>query len=156
MFIPEFEYKSILSSLPILCVDLLISNNGKFLLLKRNTEPAKGEYWFPGGRLLKLESIKEACLRKAEEEVNLECDFENIISVEETIFRKNSSMSSDIHTVNIVCKLTTNNIKKIKLDNLHSNFLWASFQDLCDLNLHAALLNPLKIELSKQITRNRK
>lgn len=149
MFIPEIEYKSILSSIPILCVDLLIINNGKFLLLKRENEPAKGEYWFPGGRLLKFETIRDASLRKAREEVNLECDFKNIISVEETIFKKNSNMSCDIHTINIVCKLVTNNIKKIKLDNLHSDFLWASFQDIFDLNLHAALLNPLKIELCK-------
>ena len=90
MFIPEIEYKSILSSIPILCVDLLIINNGKFLLLKRENEPAKGEYWFPGGRLLKFETIRDASLRKAREEVNLECDFKNIISVEETIFKKNS------------------------------------------------------------------
>ena len=149
MFIPEIEYKSILSSIPILCVDLIIINNGKFLLLKRENEPAKGKYWFPGVRLLKLETIRDASLRKAREEVNLECDFKNIISVEETIFKKNSNMSCDIHTINIVCKLVTNNIKKIKLDNLHSDFLWASFQDIFDLNLHAALLNPLKIELSK-------
>ena len=149
MFIPEIEYKSILSSIPILCVDLLIINNGKFLLLKRENEPAKGEYWFPGGRLLKFETIRDASLRKSREEVNLECDFKNIISVEETIFKKNSNMSCDVHTVNIVCKLVTNNIKKIKLDNLHSDFLWVSFQDIFDLNLHAALLNPLKIELSK-------
>ena len=149
MFIPEIEYKSILSSITILCVYLLIINNGKFLLLKRENEPAKGEYWFPGGRLLKFETIRDASLRKSREEVNLECDFKNIISVEETIFKKNSNMSCDVHTVNIVCKLVTNNIKKIKLDNLHSDFLWVSFQDIFDLNLHAALLNPLKIELSK-------
>lgn len=149
MFIPEIEYKSILSSLPILCVDLLIINNGKFLLLKRENEPAKGEYWFPGGRILKLETIKSAALRKAREEVNLECDFQRIISIEETIFKKKRKMFTDVHTVNIVCKLITDNIDKIKLDNLHSDFSWVSFKDIFDLNLHIALLNPLKIELSK-------
>ena len=93
MFIPEIEYKSILSSLPILCVDLVIINNGKFLLLKRENEPAKGEYWFPGGRILKLETIKSAALRKVKEEVNLECDFQHIISIEETIFKKKEKCS---------------------------------------------------------------
>ena len=134
--------------MPILCVDLLIIHKGKFLLLKRDNEPAKDEYWFPGGRVLKLETIKSAALRKAKLEVNLECVFHHIISVEETIFKRNSKMSTDVHTVNVVCKLTSNNIDEIKLDNLHTDFLWASFGDIYDLNLHMALLNPLKMELN--------
>ena len=148
MIISEKQYKLIVETMPIICVDLLIINDGKFLLLKRDNEPAKGEFWFPGGRILKLEKIKTAALRKAIEEVNLKCIFHNIVSIEETIFKRNSKMSTDVHTVNVVCKLTSNNIDKINLDNLHTNFLWASFEDIYDLNLHKALLNPLKIELN--------
>ena len=58
MYIPKLEYKAILANIPIVCVDLIIINDGKFLLLKRDNEPAKGEFWFPGGRILKLETIK--------------------------------------------------------------------------------------------------
>ena len=119
MHIPKLEYKTILANMPIVCVDLIIINNGKFLLLKRNNEPAKGEFWFPGGRILKLETIKSAALRKAKLEVNLDCNFHKVISVEETIFDKKSDMSTTVHTINIVCKLTTDNIKEIKLDHFH-------------------------------------
>jgi colanic acid biosynthesis protein WcaH len=148
MIISETQYKLIVETMPIICVDLLIINDGKFLLLKRDNEPAKGEFWFPGGRILKLEKIKTAALRKAIEEVNLKCIFHNIVSIEETIFKKNSEMYSDKHTINIVCKLLVDDITNIKLDDLHSSFLWTSFQEISDLNLHPALLNPLKIELS--------
>ena len=143
MHIPKLEYKTILANMPIVCVDLIIINNGKFLLLKRNNEPAKGEFWFPGGRILKLETIKSAALRKAKLEVNLDCNFHKVISVEETIFDKKSDMSTTVHTINIVCKLTTDNIKEIKLDHFHSNFIWTPLNQFKDLKLHKAILKPL-------------
>tara|TARA_B110000037_G_C17111744_1_gene502139 strand:- start:1378 stop:1839 length:462 start_codon:yes stop_codon:yes gene_type:complete len=143
MHIPKLEYKAILANIPIVCVDLIIINDGKFLLLKRDNEPAKGEFWFPGGRILKLETIKGAALRKAKLEVNLDCAFHDIISVEETIFDKKIEMSTTVHTINIVCKLTTDNIKELKLDNLHSNFIWTPLNQFNDLKLHKALLKPL-------------
>ena len=65
MFIPKGDYEKILEVLPILCVDCVISHNGKCLLLRRINEPAKGQYWFPGGRVNKNEKIKDASLRKA-------------------------------------------------------------------------------------------
>ena len=148
MIISETQYKLIVETMPIICVDLLIINDGKFLLLKRDNEPARGEFWFPGGRILKLEKIKTAALRKAKEEVNLKCVFQNIVTIEETIFKKNSEMHSDKHTINIVCKLLVDDITNIKLDDLHSSFLWTSFKEISDFNLHVALLNPLKIELN--------
>ncbi|MBU2458733.1 MAG: NUDIX domain-containing protein, partial [Planctomycetes bacterium] len=67
MHIPEPEYRRILNNVPILCVDLLIVYNGKCLLLKRDNEPAKGEFWFAGGRIRKFESIENAAIRIAKE-----------------------------------------------------------------------------------------
>ena len=145
MIISETQYKLIVETMPIICVDLYIINDGKFLLLKRDNEPAKGDFWFPGGRILKLETIKSAALRKAKLEVNLDCTFHDIISVEETIFDKKSEMSTTVHTINIVCKLTSDNIKELKLDNLHSNFIWTPLNQFNDLKLHKALLKPLSI-----------
>jgi len=149
MYIPEEEYKIILKKMPILCVDLLIVFGKKFLLLKRNNEPAKGEYWFPGGRLYKMETIKDASIRKAKEEVNLSCNFKHIVSIEETIFEKTGAMFTDIHTVNIVCSLTTKSIAELKVDNLHDGYKWFSYSEIDELNLHVGIVNPLKIEFSR-------
>src|SRR5204863_6533075 len=112
------------------------------LLLKRDNEPAKGRYWFPGGRINKLELIKEAALRKAKEETNLDCQFEKIISVEETIFEKNNDMHCDIHTINICCLLTANDISALRLDSLLNDFLWV---DKLNPDFHSAVNNPLSI-----------
>lgn len=73
--IPEQMYKDILEIMPICCVDLVITYHNKYLLLKRVKEPAKGEWWLPGGRIWKNEEIKCAALRKAREETGLDCEF---------------------------------------------------------------------------------
>ncbi len=60
---PEL-YKEIKAVMPILCVDLIVHRGQEFLLLLRNNEPAKGLWWTPGGRLLKVETVLEGVRRK--------------------------------------------------------------------------------------------
>jgi colanic acid biosynthesis protein WcaH len=138
--IPEDEYLRILECLPIICVDLLIINEGKCLLLLRNREPAKDTYWFPGGRIYKNETIINAALRKAKEETNLYCSFERIISVEESIFERKGDMIMDLHTVNVCCLIFVKDYTGIKIDQLHSNYKWI---DKIDPSYHPAIKNPL-------------
>jgi len=144
MIIEQEDYNKILSKIPILCVDLLIIFKGKCLLVKRNNEPAKEHYWFPGGRVYKMELIKDAALRKAKEEVNLNCRFKEIISIEESMFIKNKNMFTDIHSVNICCKLVTNSITEIVLDKQHSRYIWVTIDSAKKLNLHPCVIGPLK------------
>lgn len=70
--IPENVYRLIHRSLPIVCVDIIVSDGrGRFLLVRRKNKPEKGKWWFPGGRILKNETIKEAALRKLKDETGL-------------------------------------------------------------------------------------
>ena len=142
MYIPESEYKHILENIPILCVDLLIVHDHKCLLLKRDNEPAKGQYWFPGGRINKLETIKNAAVRKAKEETNLDCEFIKVISVGETIFIKNENMNTDIHTVNICCEMIPFSIAPLKLDKYHKDYIWVCKQSN---SCHNAVNHPLSL-----------
>lgn len=142
MYIPNKEYAQILKCMPIVCVDLLILFDNKCLLLKRDNEPAKGQYWFPGGRVRKLETIEQAAIRIAKQETNLDCKFVKQISVEETIFDKNEAMNTDIHTVNICCHLTPENVVELNIDNLHSDFIWVNQQSI---SFHKAVNFPLSL-----------
>lgn len=142
MCIPDSEYNFILKNMPVLCVDLLIIYEGKCLLLKRDNEPAKGQYWFPGGRINKLETIKDAAIRKAKEETNLDCEFIKTISIEETIFVKNENMNTDVHTVNICCQLIPVTITSLQIDKYHINYKWVNQQ--CN-EYHDAVNHPLSI-----------
>ena len=144
MFIPEEEYSRIQAVLPILCVDCLIVYEKKCLLLRRIREPAKGQYWFPGGRVFKGEIIQNAALRKAREEVNLDCRFERIVNVEESIFERNEDMNCDIHTVNVCCQLSTQQAHYVSIDPSHDDFIWAGLNNATLLNLHIAVSRPLR------------
>jgi colanic acid biosynthesis protein WcaH len=71
--IPEDIYAQIVNSMPIPCVDLLVEDEqGRVLLVKRASEPAKGHWWFPGGRIHYLETRAQAASRKLREECRLE------------------------------------------------------------------------------------
>lgn len=143
MFIPEKEYSRIQAVLPILCVDCLIVYQKKCLLLKRTKEPAKGRYWFPGGRVFKGETIQDAALRKAREEVNLDCKYEKMISIEETIFEQQGDMLYDIHTVNICCHLSPQELNNLSIDESHDGWIWVNLEEVKILNIHSAVYMPL-------------
>ena len=149
MYIPDLEYQKILEFLPIVCVDLVITHNDKCLLLLRNTEPAKGQYWFPGGRINKMETIIDAAIRKSKEETNLDCQFVKILSVEETIFPKKENMKIDLHTINICCHLTSDNIENLHIDKYHDNYKWTAEEVYHDAVNHAISLMNFKKNKNK-------
>ena len=143
-FIPKEEYDKILACLPILCVDCVITYEGKCLLLRRTNDPAKGHYWFPGGRLNKGELIADAAIRKAREEICLTCHFDKIISIEETMFPKEGNMTCDVHTVNVCCHLVALSQENIKIDNNHDDYIWANVEQALQLKVHEGVINPMR------------
>ena len=141
MYIPTPHYKAIVEVLPILCVDLLIIHNSRCLLLKRTNEPALGQYWFPGGRVRKNESIAEAAIRISKAETGLDCIFKEQVSVEETMFEKAANMDSDVHTVNICCTMeVVSTLDCLKPDRFHDDFKWV---DKLSGDFHDGVKHPL-------------
>jgi len=70
--IEEGLYRKIVRVMPIPCVDLLVTDRtGRVLLVKRKNEPAKGQWWFPGGRVHHGETRAVAAKRKLWEECGL-------------------------------------------------------------------------------------
>ena len=63
MFIAEEEYKKIIKTFPVFCVDFLIKCQDKYLLIKRTDEPVKGVYWVIGGRMYFKETLQELAKR---------------------------------------------------------------------------------------------
>ncbi len=126
--IPEEDYKYILENMPICCVDLVIKNNkGEVLLLKRKNLPAKDEWWLPGGRILKKETIKEAAVRIAKEEVGFDAEFEKIIGVDETIFDDGPfGIKTGTHSVNIYVSVNKKGKEEVKIDDNHSDYQYFS------------------------------
>tara|TARA_Y100000590_G_C15748301_1_gene1023096 strand:+ start:9712 stop:10143 length:432 start_codon:yes stop_codon:yes gene_type:complete len=117
-------YQKIVKSIPILCIDLIIVYDKKYLLVKRNENPLKGEWWVPGGRVLLGETIEQTAKRKLEEEIGIKLDsYMKVEGIYEDFF-DNSSMGDHLyHTLSIVFKIEIDNIDNIKLDSTSNN--WA-------------------------------
>jgi len=120
--IPQDLYNKFLDNMVLACVDCCVVHDDKMLLVKRKSEPASGLWWFPGGRIIKGEPIKEASLRKVKEETGIDSEFVKILGVEETMFEKGPH-GGDIHSINVVSILNAKNTEVI-LDNYSSEYQW--------------------------------
>jgi colanic acid biosynthesis protein WcaH len=66
-FIPDSLYDKIVKCMPIPSVEAIIVKDNKLLFLRRKNSPARGQWWFPGEKIRKGESIEEALPREVKE-----------------------------------------------------------------------------------------
>ncbi|MXR50436.1 NUDIX domain-containing protein [Halovenus sp. WSH3] len=73
-WVPDEAWETIVRNVPIVSVDLIVRTESGIVLGKRQNEPAKGEWFIPGGRVLKNETRTEAVHRIAKHELGVEVD----------------------------------------------------------------------------------
>ncbi len=132
--LPKELYGEVVRLLPILCVDLAIerASDGKFLLVKRAAEPAKGFYWPPGGRILRGETFFKAAMRKAKEETGLEAEPLGVVGVWNTFFpTSNWGPGQGTHTVNIVVHMRIAPGQDVHLDDTIEDHVWVCPTEKC-------------------------
>jgi len=122
--IDEKLYKKIIKSVPILCVDLIIYFDNKYLLVKRSQNPLKNEWWVPGGRVLIGEKIEDAARRKLNEELSII----TLRSIEVYAFYQDffddSSFGSHLyHSFSMVFRLELMNLPKVITDKSISGWV---------------------------------
>jgi len=123
-FIQESLYHQIIENIPIACVDIAIVAQGAVLLVKRKDPPARGQWWVPGGRVLKGEMMRETALRKARTEAGMECHVGPLIYTAETIFPDGPGGIS-IHSINSCFFLyPVKHDCEPRLDEHHGEFQW--------------------------------
>jgi colanic acid biosynthesis protein WcaH len=117
--IPRDKYINIIGSVPVLCVDLVLVNNaGKYLLVKRCNEPLKGEWWVIGGRVHKGETIQDAGIRKAKQELSVDiCDLIPVGYFEAPFQKHPFGLEPEYHAVSIVMRADIKDEEKIRLDS---------------------------------------
>jgi 8-oxo-dGTP diphosphatase len=64
-----------------LAADAVVIKDGKILLIKRGTDPFKGMWALPGGRLEEDETIEQCAIREAKEETGLDIGIQKLIGV---------------------------------------------------------------------------
>ena len=71
---------------PIIGVGAVIIDSGRALLVRRNTEPLKGEWSVPGGVLELGEKLRDGAAREALEETGLHVEVGEVLDVFDSIF----------------------------------------------------------------------
>ena len=71
---------------PIIGVGAVIVEGGRALLVRRNTEPLRGEWSVPGGVLELGEKLREGVRREALEETGVEVEAGEVLDVFDSIF----------------------------------------------------------------------
>jgi colanic acid biosynthesis protein WcaH len=131
--IPDDLYREILRSMPIACVDVVIPSVAGVLLVKRKNEPAKGQWWIPGGRVWKGEPLATCAERHAKEEVGLDAKFQRILHVEETIF-DTGPWNVAVHSINVCILLSMMENQSPVIDGDHSSWRW--LRQYNEISLH--------------------
>ncbi len=123
-WISQTLYNQILENMPIACVDIAIVAQGTVLLVKRGDAPARGEWWVPGGRVVKGEKMRDTASRKAQEEVGIACLVGPIVHTDETIF-PDGPFDIPVRSINSCFFMyPTDKDFRPKLDTHHQDFKW--------------------------------
>jgi len=74
-FLPEGQFRQVISSTPLVSIDLIVLHEKQVLLGKRSNRPAQGFWFVPGGRVRKNEPLEEAFQRLTLAELGIELDY---------------------------------------------------------------------------------
>ena len=85
---PEYKrldialYKAVVENMVVTCIDVVLQRkiDNKLLLFYRRDKPAKGIWWWPGGRMFRGETFENAAVRKITDETGI-TDSKTIIPI---------------------------------------------------------------------------
>jgi len=116
-YLSEEDYDFIYSRVPRICVDLLIKNSkGEILLTKRDIEPYKDHWHFPGGRIKFRETVYNAIGRILKAELGQTADGEYKL-VGSCEFLEEVQKGQDRHSISLVYEFKLSDGVEIKLDS---------------------------------------
>ena len=127
-------YEQIKELMPIASIEaIIVKDDSSILFLRRKNSPAKGEWWFPGGRIRKCETFKEALFREIREETGLDVEPIRLIGVYNRIFPDRHDI-----TIAFLCRCAD---YKVILNDEHSEFKF--FKEVPS-EIHAYLLKTIQ------------
>ena len=139
----ELDFAQVIRLTPLVAIDLIIRDSvGRVLLGLRNSEPAKGQYFVPGGRILKGERHKEAFARISKSETNCEFRFEDarLLGIYDHIYSANAlgEPGYGTHYVTLAYEVRIHDLPTIQPDYQHAEYRWM-YEDelLASSNVHS-------------------
>ncbi len=125
--IPTKLYRSIHRVLPIVCVDLVVSDPQRknFLLVKRKNQPERGKWYLLGGRIFKNERLASAARRKLKGEIGLRGKIVTQLGIHEYFSKTGYFPGTNSHTIIVVfLAVVRPHANSVKLDSQSSDLRW--------------------------------
>jgi len=123
-------FKTVISSTPLISIDLLVKKDNKFLLGKRKNKPALGALFSPGGRIYKNETIKSAIIRIAKDELNIVLKTPpKFIGVFEHFYDDSIYQGESTHYVNLAYETEILETPNLPTEQ-HNEYKWLTIDEL--------------------------
>jgi len=123
-YISDDLFAEFTARMPECCVEVVLQHEGGVLLARRTNEPAKGEWFWPGGRLYKGEELSAAAERIAREELGIDVNVHEPIGVYSHFWETSAVQDNESrHTVNVsFCVTPVTDRFEITLDDQHDDY----------------------------------
>lgn len=153
MLNPE-TFKIIVNHTPLVSIDICILYEDKMLMCKRKNNPLKDEWFTPGGRIYKNETIDAALQRICNIELGLSGfnlkDFILLGAWDHMFGNSIFGKSISTHYINLPHLLKLSYKPDIKLDTQHDSFKWTTLEEISqDQIYHAYMQNYARLILDQ-------
>jgi colanic acid biosynthesis protein WcaH len=141
-FLKNDDFAHIVRHAPLVSIDIVIKDPGQNVCVGlRMNEPARGEYFVPGGIIRKNETIRDAFTRILHAEVGVHASLSDatFLGVFEHFYETNRFGNSDhgTHYVVLAYELKLNHRPVVELDSQHSELRWMSAAEILSAtNVH--------------------
>ena len=123
-------FKTVINSTPLVSIDLLVKKENKFLLGKRINKPAKDYLFSIGGRVFKNETIDNAMMRIAKDELNIELKLTpRFLGVFEHFYDDSIYQDLSTHYVNLAYEIELQEKSNLPTEQ-HSEYQWLTIKEL--------------------------
>ena len=123
-------FKTVISSAPLISIDLLVKKDNKILLGKRLNKPAQGCLFSIGGRVYKNETINNAMMRIAKNELNIELKLmPRFIGVFEHFYDDSIYQDVSTHYVNLAYEIEIEEALNLPTEQ-HNEYQWLTIDEL--------------------------
>jgi colanic acid biosynthesis protein WcaH len=123
-------FKTVVSSTPLISIDLLVKKDNKILLGKRINKPAQGYLFSIGGRVYKNETINGAIMRIAKNELNISLKLTpRFIGVFEHFYDDSIYQDVSTHYVNLAYEIEIEETLNLPTEQ-HNEYQWLTIDEL--------------------------
>jgi len=123
-------FKTVISSTPLISIDLLVKKDNKILLGKRINKPAQAYLFSIGGRVYKNETIKSAMMRIANNELNISLkSIPKFMGVFEHFYEDSIYQDVSTHYVNLAYEIEIEEAPKLPTEQ-HNEYQWLTIDEL--------------------------